>query len=61
VRNAVQALTLPVTQTIMPWNGVRFDGNGVNQLAAGVVEQRSPNGYLVVHPAELATNASLSL
>ncbi|MGI5245568.1 ABC transporter substrate-binding protein [Dactylosporangium sp. CA-139066] len=61
VRNAVQALTLPVTQTIMPWNGVRFDGNGVNQLAAGVVEQRTQNGYLVVHPAELATNPSLSL
>ena len=61
VRNAVQALTLPVTQTIMPWNGVRFDGNGVNQLAAGVVEQRSPNGYLVVHPAELAISANLSL
>jgi branched-chain amino acid transport system substrate-binding protein len=61
VRNAVQAVTLPVTQTIMPWNGVRFDGNGVNQLAAGVVEQRTQNGYLVVHPAELATNPSLSL
>ncbi|GAA4248574.1 ABC transporter substrate-binding protein [Dactylosporangium darangshiense] len=61
VRNAVQALTLPVTQTIMPWNGVRFDGNGVNQLAAGVVEQRSQNGYLIVQPAELATNSSLSL
>ncbi|HTJ34477.1 MAG TPA: ABC transporter substrate-binding protein [Dactylosporangium sp.] len=61
VRNAVQALTLPVTQTIMPWNGVRFDGNGVNQLAAGVVEQRSQNGYLIVQPAELATNSNLSL
>jgi branched-chain amino acid transport system substrate-binding protein len=61
VRNAVQQLTLPATQTIMPWNGVRFDGNGVNQLAAGVVEQRSQNGYLVVHPAELAATQALNL
>ncbi|WP_432831812.1 ABC transporter substrate-binding protein [Dactylosporangium sp. CA-092794] len=61
VRNAVQQVTLPATQTIMPWNGIRFDGNGVNQLAAGVVEQRGPNGYLVVHPAELAQNPALTL
>ncbi|MEU7867927.1 ABC transporter substrate-binding protein [Dactylosporangium sp. NPDC049140] len=60
VRNAVQQLTLPATQTIMPWNGVRFDGTGVNQLAAAVVEQRTQNGYMVVYPAELSiTQASL--
>ncbi|GAA2364075.1 ABC transporter substrate-binding protein [Dactylosporangium salmoneum] len=61
VRNAVQAVNIPATQTIMPWNGVRFDGNGANQLAAGVVEQRSPNGYLVVHPMELAATPTLLL
>ncbi|MFG2038242.1 ABC transporter substrate-binding protein [Dactylosporangium sp. NPDC048998] len=61
VRNAVQQVKLPATQTIMPWNGVRFDGNGANQLAAGVVEQRWPNGYLVIHPAELAATPTLNL
>lgn len=61
VRNAVQQVNLPATQTIMPWNGVRFDGNGVNQLAAGLVEQRMSNGYVVVHPAELAATPTLSL
>ncbi|WP_432980188.1 ABC transporter substrate-binding protein [Dactylosporangium sp. CA-233914] len=61
VRNAVQQVTIPATQTIMPWNGVRFDGNGVNQLAAGIVEQRAPNGYFVVHPAELAAAPALNL
>ncbi|WP_433052317.1 ABC transporter substrate-binding protein [Dactylosporangium sp. CS-033363] len=61
VRNSVQQLTLPATQTIMPWNGVRFDGNGVNQLAAGVVEQRTSNGYMLVHPAELAITQVSSL
>ncbi|MEV8511194.1 ABC transporter substrate-binding protein [Dactylosporangium sp. NPDC051484] len=61
VRNAVQQVTFPATQTIMPWNGVRFDGNGANQLAAGLVEQHAPNGYLVVHPAELAATPTLNL
>lgn len=61
IRNAVQQLSLPATQTVMPWNGIRFDGSGYNQLAAGVVEQRVPNGYQVIHPAELAATPTLSL
>ncbi|WP_238007544.1 ABC transporter substrate-binding protein [Dactylosporangium sp. AC04546] len=61
IRSAVQQITLPATQTIMPWNGIRFDGNGYNQLAAGVVEQHVPNGYQVVHPIELAATPTLSL
>ncbi|GAA3267168.1 ABC transporter substrate-binding protein [Dactylosporangium vinaceum] len=61
VRNAVQQLNLPATQMIMPWNGVRFDGNGVNQLAGGVVEQRTQNGYTLIHPAELALSQALAL
>lgn len=54
VRGAVQQLTLSATQTIMPWDGIRFDGNGNNQLAASVVEQRTSNGFQVIHPVELA-------
>jgi branched-chain amino acid transport system substrate-binding protein len=54
VREAMQQLSLAATQTIMPWNGIRFDANGSNQLAAGVVEQRVPNGFQVVYPNELA-------
>ncbi|WP_433610879.1 ABC transporter substrate-binding protein [Dactylosporangium sp. CA-139114] len=61
VRNSVQQLTLPATQTIMPWNGVRFDGTGVNQLAAGVVEQRTQNGYMVIQPAELSITQAPNL
>jgi branched-chain amino acid transport system substrate-binding protein len=61
IRSAVQQISLPATQTIMPWNGVRFDGNGYNQLAAGIVEQRQPNGYQVIHPLELAATPTLSL
>jgi branched-chain amino acid transport system substrate-binding protein len=54
VREAMQQLSLAATQTIMPWNGLRFDANGLNQLAAGVVEQRVPSGFQVVYPNELA-------
>ncbi|MET7417778.1 ABC transporter substrate-binding protein [Dactylosporangium sp. NPDC005555] len=61
IRNAVQQMSLPATQTVMPWNGIRFDGSGYNQLAAGVVEQHAPNGYLVIHPVELAATPTLSL
>lgn len=61
IRNAVQQLSLPATQTVMPWNGIRFDGSGYNQLAAGVVEQHMPNGYQVIHPVELAATPTLTL
>jgi branched-chain amino acid transport system substrate-binding protein len=54
VRGAVQQLALSATQTIMPWDGIRFDGNGNNQLAASVVEQRTAGGFQVIHPVELA-------
>jgi branched-chain amino acid transport system substrate-binding protein len=61
IRNAVQQLSLPATQTVMPWNGIRFDGSGYNVLAAGVVEQHVPNGYQVIHPVELAATPTLNL
>jgi branched-chain amino acid transport system substrate-binding protein len=38
---------------IMPWNGVRFNSEGQNQLAAGVVEGWD-DGFRVVYPRELA-------
>jgi branched-chain amino acid transport system substrate-binding protein len=55
VRGAAQQLSVPATQTIMPWDGIRFDGNGNNELAASVIEQRTASGFQVVHPRELAT------
>jgi branched-chain amino acid transport system substrate-binding protein len=54
VRGALRQLWLPATKTIMPWNGIRFDNNGQNSLAAGVIEQRGPDGFQVVYPRELA-------
>ena len=59
VRSAVQQLSMPATETIMPWDGIRFDGNGNNQLAAVIVEQRTSGGFQVIHPLDLA-NTSLN-
>jgi hypothetical protein len=56
VRGSVQRLAVPATLTIMPWDGIAFDGNGNNELAASVVEQRTASGFQVVHPVELASS-----
>ncbi|HEV2892592.1 MAG TPA: ABC transporter substrate-binding protein, partial [Actinomycetota bacterium] len=56
VRTALLNLDIPGRDTIMPWNGVRFDGSThQNTGAAGVVEQVEANDVLrVVFPGELA-------
>jgi len=54
LRAALRQVWVPATRTIMPWNGIRFDGSGQNELAAGVVEQRGPAGFQVVFPRELS-------
>jgi branched-chain amino acid transport system substrate-binding protein len=55
VRAGLRQLSQPATQTIMPWNGVRFGENGQNLLAAAVVEQRTAAGNsYVVYPPEVA-------
>jgi branched-chain amino acid transport system substrate-binding protein len=57
IRAALRQLSIPASRTIMPWNGLRFDASGQNQLAAGVIEQRVPAGFQVVYPRELASVA----
>lgn len=61
VRAALRQLSVPATQVIMPWNGVRFGEDGQNELAAAVVEQAigtgaaaAGGGIRLVHPPELA-------
>jgi branched-chain amino acid transport system substrate-binding protein len=56
-RSGMQRMSMAATQTIMPWDGIRFDGNGNNVLAAAVVEQRASGGFQVVHPSELSVAA----
>ncbi|HWD46621.1 MAG TPA: ABC transporter substrate-binding protein [Actinomycetota bacterium] len=55
VRTALLGLDIPGRDTIMPWNGVRFDATHQNSGATGVVEQIDANDALrVVFPDELA-------
>jgi branched-chain amino acid transport system substrate-binding protein len=54
IRAALRQLWLPATATIMPWNGVRFDSNGQNTLANGLIEQQAGTGFKIVYPRELA-------
>ena len=57
IRETLRDLWVPATKTIMPWDGVRFDASGQNEMAGGVVEQRGGSGFQVVYPRELATVA----
>jgi len=54
IRAALRRISLPATQMIMPWNGVRFDADGQNRLAAGVIEGWDGTSFRVVYPRELA-------
>ncbi len=54
VRGALISLDTPGRDTIMPWNGVRFDATHQNTRASGVVEQRVQDVFRVIFPRELA-------
>jgi branched-chain amino acid transport system substrate-binding protein len=57
VRAALLALQIPGRDTIMPWDGIRFDEAGQNTQAAAVVERLTQDGVQVVFPPELAAGA----
>jgi branched-chain amino acid transport system substrate-binding protein len=54
VRTALLNLDILGRDTIMPWNGVRFDETHQNIGATGVVEQVDQDALRVVFPDELA-------
>jgi branched-chain amino acid transport system substrate-binding protein len=54
VRTALLNLDIPGRDTIMPWNGVRFDATHQNIGATAVVEQVDSDALRVVFPDELA-------
>jgi branched-chain amino acid transport system substrate-binding protein len=55
VRDALRGLNIPGDRTIMPWTNIKFDGEGQNAGAVGVVEQMFDGKYRVVFPADVAT------
>jgi branched-chain amino acid transport system substrate-binding protein len=60
VRAALLNLDIPGRDTIMPWNGIRFDVKHQNVGASGVVEQAvQEDTFRVVFPAELAADRTV--
>ncbi|WP_020572793.1 ABC transporter substrate-binding protein [Parafrankia discariae] len=55
IRSALVATNVPGAETVMPWEGVRFDVTHQNTLAATVIEQATGGRFAVVYPRELAT------
>lgn len=55
IKSALESLDVPADQTIMPWEGIRFDETGQNERAQGVVQQLHDGEYRVVFPEEQAS------
>jgi branched-chain amino acid transport system substrate-binding protein len=54
IRTALLGLDVPGRNTIMPWNGVRFDATThQNTRATGIVEQFLQGSFRVIFPREL--------
>ncbi len=54
IRSALQSIQFSGTQTIMPWEGIRFASSGQNTDAAGVVEQVIGGRLSMVYPTEIS-------
>ena len=54
IRAALTALDIPGRDTIMPWDGIKFDDQHQNTGARAVVEQRLDGAWKVVYPKDVA-------
>jgi branched-chain amino acid transport system substrate-binding protein len=59
IKAALEALDVPADQTIMPWDGIRFDAKRQNERVRGVVLQLQHGRYRVVFPAEQASSEAI--
>jgi branched-chain amino acid transport system substrate-binding protein len=50
IREALAATDIAAGETIMPWEGIRFDDRGQNELARGVIVQYLDGAYRLVWP-----------
>jgi branched-chain amino acid transport system substrate-binding protein len=55
IQEAMNNLDIPAEDTIMPWDGIRFDETGQNELARGVILQYLEGSYKLIWPFESAT------
>jgi len=54
IREALVATDLGADDTIMPWQGVRFDETGQNELGQGIIVQIQGGQYRTVFPEQFA-------
>jgi branched-chain amino acid transport system substrate-binding protein len=55
IADALERLDVPADQTVMPWEGIRFDDSGQNELATGVILQYIDGEYKLIWPFDSAT------
>ena len=54
IRKALMATDVPGKETIMPWQGVKFDSTGQNTEATPVIQQVDSGTYRTIYPADVA-------
>jgi branched-chain amino acid transport system substrate-binding protein len=60
IKAALEQIDIPAEDTIMPWDGIRFDPETrQNTLAKGVIEQLVDGEYKVVFPEEVASTEAV--
>jgi branched-chain amino acid transport system substrate-binding protein len=54
IRDALRNINIPGDRLIMPWRGVKFDSNGQNNLAEGILGQIVNGEYKIIWPLRYA-------
>lgn len=55
IRKALGETSIPGSQLIMPWAGIRFDAAGQNMLGSGIIVQIQDEKYVTVWPFSMAS------
>jgi branched-chain amino acid transport system substrate-binding protein len=55
IQKALRATDVPGDRIIMPWQGIKFDATGQNELGAGIIVQVQDGAYRTVWPFDLAS------
>ena len=59
IRKALIATDIKGDQTIMPWQGVKFDSTGQNTEATPVIQQVRDGSYHTIYPADVAVQTPI--
>ena len=59
IRQALIATDVPGDQTIMPWQGIKFDNTGQNIAATPVIQQIKDGKYHTIYPFDVAAEEAV--